>query len=888
MTQLVPVQNDPFAAPPALTPGAVAPDLPQPVAVAPPVGAVEPNLVAMPDIGARSRPVRVNDGENIAAAADRVNVEPSPAQAEAGNYSKGHLKYHGLDITIENPKNSTRKGTDPNGKPWEATLPAHYGYIKRSVGNDSDNLDVFIGDSLDSNRAFIIDQKDPTSGKFDEHKIVVGANTPEEARALYAAAFSDGKGADRVRSMREIMMPDLKAWIASADKSKPATRLIDKTDAGKPAMPDFTDLQTTASETERAKWDKRADGSNKGNGFLGLLKRPDGSVSSEISVGVNLNGKETDVPLLVPTLSKDEVNSILALDPEGPDFFQKLPPGVLDKAASFAQERVNAGKSPFADASESPQAAKASTPNKLGSAATLTPVDHDPFNPQHSAEEGKGNRELSMGDTAIDAAKSLGTGLVKGVTGLAGLPGDISNLTILGLGKLHGQSPEEIARIQSTNPIPGSADITAAVERNVTGPLHESGSTVGDYAETIGEFAPAAFAGPGGLARKGAMTVLPAVASQAAGDIPGVKGSKAEPYVKFAAAVAGGGLANIGKGGNLVKNAAKDAPSQEEVKSATNAMYKQLREAGIKFDPDAYHSMAMDLTNKLTKDGFRSAQAPMSADALKAIGEKAGEALDFNDFESLRKIAGQILREQSATSTDKAAAGLIVDALDKFATSSKYIHNGTAENAPLLMKNARDFARRNIIGRQIDDMMVKAETYQSGYESGLRNQFSNYLRSNKAKGLTPTERQAFLEVAKGNFTSNTLGTFGKLGVDFSHLGNRAALLPGMAAGGGYLADHALTGGATVAAATGAKYIARKMTRGAADRAKEVVMAGRKAQKEAVSTTRKNLIQARIRSLVNAEGALHQGKDAKHPPITLPNGSTLWNPTAEDYAKYGAQ
>ena len=47
---------------------------------------------------------------------------------------------------------------------------------------------------------------------------------------------------------------------------------------------------------------KRTDGTKKGPGYFGELKRPDGSVSTEISVGVGFDDGEHEIPTLVPTL----------------------------------------------------------------------------------------------------------------------------------------------------------------------------------------------------------------------------------------------------------------------------------------------------------------------------------------------------------------------------------------------------------------------------------------------------------------------------------------------------------------------------------------------------------------------------------------------------------
>jgi hypothetical protein len=99
--------------------------------------------------------------------------------------------------------------------------------------------------------------------------------------------------------------------------------------------------------TDESTWGARTDGSAKGRGWLGLLRRPDGKVSSELSVGVQLDGKETEIPLLVPTLTRAEVEAVLSSD--------KPPPSALNKAVAFARERISAGKDPFASASDSPR-----------------------------------------------------------------------------------------------------------------------------------------------------------------------------------------------------------------------------------------------------------------------------------------------------------------------------------------------------------------------------------------------------------------------------------------------------------------------------------------------------------------------------------------------------
>lgn len=91
-------------------------------------------------------------------------------------------------------------------------------------------------------------------------------------------------------------------------------------------------------------WEPRKDGSKKGMGYLGALERPDGGISTELSIGVNINNKEIDIPLLVPTLSKDEINYLLKTDDSG-----EIPASIINKAIDHAIMRIKAGKSPFSE-----------------------------------------------------------------------------------------------------------------------------------------------------------------------------------------------------------------------------------------------------------------------------------------------------------------------------------------------------------------------------------------------------------------------------------------------------------------------------------------------------------------------------------------------------------
>ncbi|WP_408817879.1 LPD38 domain-containing protein [Aeromonas caviae] len=161
-----------------------------------------------------SEPVR-----QIEAARAEVAPEPTEAQKEAGNYKKGHLTLLGLDIALENPKGSTRSGTDQDGRPWQSTMAHDYGYIKRTQGADGDHVDVFIGDKPESEMVYVVDQVDPKTGKFDEHKVMMGFADEQAARAGYLGNYEEGwQGLGAIKAMP---VDAFKRWVKGGDTRSP-------------------------------------------------------------------------------------------------------------------------------------------------------------------------------------------------------------------------------------------------------------------------------------------------------------------------------------------------------------------------------------------------------------------------------------------------------------------------------------------------------------------------------------------------------------------------------------------------------------------------------------------------------------------------------------------
>lgn len=144
-----------------------------------------------------------------------------------------------------------------------------------------------------------------------------------------------------------------------------------------------------------------------------------------------------------------------------------------------------------------------------------------------------------------DSAKGFGSGVLEGAMKFGALPADLAQATIrasAGLADKARQAmgmtpvdPRLMAEI--AEPMPGTFAFTKSQIQKVADPFYQPQTTPGEYAKTVGEFAATAPLVQGGLAAKAIQTVVPALASEAAGQM--TKGTAFEPVARGVGALAG-------------------------------------------------------------------------------------------------------------------------------------------------------------------------------------------------------------------------------------------------------------------------------------------------------------------------------------------------------------
>ena len=99
----------------------------------------------------------------------------------------------------------------------------------------------------------------------------------------------------------------------------------------------------------------RRDGSTKSEqGFLGPVKNAvTGKTMTELSIGIEINGQEMEVPAMVPTLTPEEIEILRTNDFEGRA--QEIPQSIMEKARDHALSRLEQGMNVFYQDGENEQ-----------------------------------------------------------------------------------------------------------------------------------------------------------------------------------------------------------------------------------------------------------------------------------------------------------------------------------------------------------------------------------------------------------------------------------------------------------------------------------------------------------------------------------------------------
>jgi len=140
---------------------------------------------------------------------------------KANDPIKKKIEVQGVPIWIEWKKGETRLYKKKGVVKYERFMKADYGYIPDTLDSDGEELDVYVGPDRNSPKAFVIKQL-KKDGSFDEHKVMIGYASSEDAKSSYA--YHMGGAKEHFGGMRQVPVSALTALFGeNGDTEKKAS-----------------------------------------------------------------------------------------------------------------------------------------------------------------------------------------------------------------------------------------------------------------------------------------------------------------------------------------------------------------------------------------------------------------------------------------------------------------------------------------------------------------------------------------------------------------------------------------------------------------------------------------------------------------------------------------
>ena len=351
--------------------------------------------------------------------------------------------------------------------------------------------------------------------------------------------------------------------------------------------------------------------------------------------------------------------------------------------------------------------------------------------------------------TAMDVAKSLGSGLVRGGIALAETPELLGRLGVRGY-----QEAKQLLGGEVEQETPIFDTVTGRTLREATtADDYQAQTTAGKYAGTVGEFLPAAVGGPAGLLRRGATAAVAGLGSEAAGQA--TEGTKLEPVARVVGAFAAPMTAS--KIANKTIKRSIERPSLESLRDAKNVAYDAVDKSGVKFSTDEVGNLINRAKASVDDFNYVPDVDLQTKAALSTVGAQAGKELTIGQLDKLR----QGLYKRYNKAPEEQGIRAIIDEIDDLIEAK--------EPANTLMSAAREANKRYKKSELLDEAFTRAQRSAAASGSGgnvvnnYRRAVANILNSKKnSKYFLDEEKQVMEQFVKGNFSENTLRLIGKL------------------------------------------------------------------------------------------------------------------------------
>lgn len=139
---------------------------------------------------------------------------PQLPESDAEWKTNVQYEFAHLPIVLEYLQGDVRRKIGKDGAEWASTMPAAYGFIAGTTDRHGEAVDIYVAPIAEREALiYVVDQIEPQTHVFDEHKVMLGFSSEDEAHSTYCMAFSDGSGPARVGDIVTFTQDQFLAWI---------------------------------------------------------------------------------------------------------------------------------------------------------------------------------------------------------------------------------------------------------------------------------------------------------------------------------------------------------------------------------------------------------------------------------------------------------------------------------------------------------------------------------------------------------------------------------------------------------------------------------------------------------------------------------------------------
>jgi hypothetical protein len=220
--------------------------------------------------------------------------------------------------------------------------------------------------------------------------------------------------------------------------------------------------------------------------------------------------------------------------------------------------------------------------------------------------------------------------------------------------------------------------------------------------------------------------------------------------------------------------AAPKALDVDQLRTAKNAAYDAVDNAGVRFWPQETDKLVDDMRTTLMSNGMDPALNPKAARVMDVLESRKGQAPTLTELDKMRQVVRRELLSTKADDGEQFFGGLLRDKIDDFIDNlnpAQMVPAAANVDAGALVKSAREANRRYRNVKEVTDRTVSADlrassTYAGGNQANATRQNLRPLIDPKSpqrlKGLTPAEAKALNRVVKGSGPQNAVRVTGKL------------------------------------------------------------------------------------------------------------------------------